>query len=202
MKNKLKYLITVILVVVLSSALVVSASAEGEADIQTEEAVEENFFTAAYEEISSYASEILCGLTLAASLILAFAYKKGLIPLIRGALVSISNAVTTIGESAKASEEQTARLGENLDGDIESIKSVLDSVGERVASLGDAVNERVRTDEKAQKEYERLSLIVEAQIDMLYDIFMSSALPQYQKDAVGERIAKMKEATTRNEGAV
>ena len=34
---------------------------------------------------------------------------------------------------------------------------------------------------------------------MLYDVFMSSALPQYQKDAVGERIAKMREAITEND---
>ena len=40
--------------------------------------------------------------------------------------------------------------------------------------------------------------MVKAQIDMLYDVFMSSALPQYQKDAVGERIAKMKEALVEN----
>ena len=44
----------------------------------------------------------------------------------------------------------------------------------------------------------QLRLVVDTQIDMLYDIFMSSALPQYQKDAVGERIAKMKGAIREN----
>ena len=31
-----------------------------------------------------------------------------------------------------------------------------------------------------------------SQIDMLYEIFMQSGLPQYSKDALGERMAKMK----------
>jgi hypothetical protein len=35
--------------------------------------------------------------------------------------------------------------------------------------------------------------ILEGQIDMLYAIFMSSALPQYQKDEVGEKIQSMRE---------
>ena len=30
------------------------------------------------------------------------------------------------------------------------------------------------------------------QIDMLYEVFISSSLPLYQKEAVGERIAEMK----------
>ena len=34
-----------------------------------------------------------------------------------------------------------------------------------------------------------------AQIDMLYGIFMTSSLPQYQKDAVSEHIHKMKEVS-------
>jgi hypothetical protein len=30
------------------------------------------------------------------------------------------------------------------------------------------------------------------EIDMLYEIFISSSLPQYSKDAISERVAKMK----------
>ena len=38
-----------------------------------------------------------------------------------------------------------------------------------------------------------------AQIDMLYEIFMSSALPQYAKDRVGEKVAEMKAQLTDGE---
>ena len=54
------------------------------------------------------------------------------------------------------------------------------------------------SERKRTENTEELSVIVGTQIDMLYDIFMTSALPQYQKDAVGERVAKMKEALAGN----
>ena len=38
-----------------------------------------------------------------------------------------------------------------------------------------------------------MKALMSAQIDMLYDIFMTSSLPQYQKDAVNKRISEMKE---------
>lgn len=37
---------------------------------------------------------------------------------------------------------------------------------------------------------------MQMQINMLYDIFMTSALPQYEKDAVGERISAMNKILT------
>ena len=149
MKNKIKYLIAIALVVIFSSSLVVSASAEGEVtDVAVES--EGNFFTVAYEELSAYASEILCGLTLAASLILAFAYKKGLLPLVQSALISIGNAVTKIGHSAKKSEEQTALLEENIGNSIKNAKDMIGALTEKISSLDNAVNERLVMDEKAR----------------------------------------------------
>ena len=35
---------------------------------------------------------------------------------------------------------------------------------------------------------------MKAQVDMLYEIFMSSSLPQYQKDSVGEKISSMRKS--------
>ena len=57
----------------------------------------------------------------------------------------------------------------------------------------------IKDESEARREKKQLRLLADAQIDMLYNVFMSSALPQYQKDAVGERIAKMKEAIAENE---
>ena len=198
MKRKLKYLITAVLVVIFASSLTVCAYAE-ENDAEATVEVGDNLFSVAYEEISSYASEILCGLTLAASLILAFAYKKVLLPLVKGALLSIGNTVTKIGESAKRSEEKSALLEESVGANIESAKDMISSMAEKLSELDASVKEKLECDEKAKREYEKLSLIIDGQIDMLYDIFMSSALPQYQKDAVGERIAKMKGMVKRDE---
>lgn len=209
MKNKLKYLIVTVLLAVFSSTLVICASAESNipeaqsvaTDDKTSvtDAAEDNFFTVAYEEISSYASEILCALTLAASLILAFAYKKGLLPLVQGALVSIGNAVTKIKDSTEVSEQKASRLEENLENGIQGAKDTLDKVIERIASFEQTISAKLINEEQIKEEYRKLGFVVGAQIDMLYDIFMTSALPQYQKDAVGERIAKMREAMAKDD---
>ena len=50
-----------------------------------------------------------------------------------------------------------------------------------------------------KSERERMRIIMQGQIDMLYDIFMTSALPQYKKDEVGTRINEMKEKLVINE---
>ena len=42
-------------------------------------------------------------------------------------------------------------------------------------------------------EREKLKCILKGQMDMLYAIFMSSSLPQYQKDEIGEKIAGLRE---------
>ena len=113
MKNKLKYLIITVLIFALSASAGIGASAE-ESDTDTavetedvESAVdsteEYNLFSEVYEDLTAYASEILCALTLVGSLTLAVAYKKGLLPLLEGSLVTIDNSLSIKASSAFAS---------------------------------------------------------------------------------------------------
>ena len=196
MKNKIKYLIIPILTLAISLTAAISAHAqeEGVEEIAAHEVEEENFFAKAYDELTAYAGEILCALTLCGSLTLAVAYKKGLRPLVEGSLVSIGNAVAKIKDNTKESYEESARLGESISGYHELINTLC----ERIEALDLAVKEGLARDSDISLERKRLSLVMGAQTDMLYDIFMTSALPQYQKDAVGEKIAKMKEAIAEN----
>ena len=208
MKNKFKYLLITVLVIALFATAGISAAAEEidtDAAIETEavEAAEEsteeyNFFTEVYEDLSYYASEILCALTLAGSLTLAVAYKKGLLPLLEGSLVSIGNAVTKMRENAKESAEKNSELTASIEHKLESATKVIDTLTERIEALGTAVEESLSADKDVRREKQQLRTVMAAQIDMLYDIFMSASLPQYQKDAVGERIAKMREALCQN----
>ena len=200
MKTKLKYLIAILLAAVLSMSLAVYASAEdGIPEESTEGETEENLFSKVYEEIAAYTSEILCGLTLAGSLTLAFAYKKGLLPLVEKSLLAIGNAVMGIKESTKENAEASSALGVNIGKQLSAAEELLRNLAQKVNSLDKALGESLENENKARLEAKELRLVVDAQIDMLYDVFMSSALPQYQKDAVGERIAKMKEAIADNE---
>ena len=46
---------------------------------------------------------------------------------------------------------------------------------------------------KLLAERQTIRTVLLGQIDMLYAIFMSSALPQYQKDEIGIKIQEMRE---------
>lgn len=198
MKNKLKYLIALVLTTAFFTGFAVYASADEGAEEITKEQSEENLFSKVYEEVASYASEILCGLTLVGSLTLAVAYKKGLLPLVEKSLLAIGNAVSGIKESTKESAEAGSRLKDNIEKRLTVASETLEALADKIGSLDKALSASLEGDAKSRLEAKELRLVVDAQIDMLYDIFMSSALPQYQKDAVGERIAKMKEAMANN----
>ena len=198
MKNKLKYLIALVLTTALFIGFAVHASADEGAEEITKEQSEDNLFSKVYEEVASYASEILCGLTLVGSLTLAVAYKKGLLPLVEKSLLAIGNAVSGIKESTKESAEAGSRLKDNIEKRLTVASETLEALADKIGSLDKALSASLEGDAKSRLEAKELRLVVDTQIDMLYDIFMSSALPQYQKDAVGERIAKMKEAMANN----
>lgn len=158
----------------------------------------ENVFTAVFNEITEYATEIFCAMTFIGSLILAYAYKKGLLPLVEKALISISGSVSKIKEKTESGALAAEELGEQLSGKLEDTEGLITSLAERVAKMNDEMSAiKVCELERADSARE-LAVIVGTQIDMLYDIFMTSTLPQYQKDAVGERVARMKEALAEN----
>ena len=195
MKNKSRYLILLITVVLLLIGTSVVVGAEESLNGVGEEMIEdESFFGAVYDKISEYASEILCAMTFIGSLILAFAYKKGLLPLVKGSLLSLGNAVSKIKDNAKENVECTSLIGEKIETHLTEAGDTLKSLAERIDALESALGENLGNENAARMQAKEVRLVLDAQIDMLYAIFMSSALPQYQKDEVGERMAKMKEA--------
>lgn len=198
MKHRIKLLIAVMLILVSTLGLSISASAQEAEGTELTDGIEENVFEKIYADVSEYATEILCAMTFVGSLVLAFAYKKGLLPIVRGSLVSIGNAVTKVKESVGEGTEKGAKLGESIEKGLENTKNVLDGLVEKISELDKALEERLSNESERARESEVLRLVLLSQIDMLRDIFMSAALPQYQKDAVGERIAKMKGALEEN----
>ena len=198
MKHRIKLLIAVMLILVSTLGLSISASAQEAEGTELTDGIEENVFEKIYADVSEYATEILCAMTFVGSLVLAFAYKKGLLPIVKGSLVSIGNAVTKVKESVGEGTEKGTRLGESIEKGLENTKNVLDGLVEKISELDKALEERLSNESERARESEVLRLVLLSQIDMLRDIFMSAALPQYQKDAVGERIAKMKGALEEN----
>ena len=165
-------------------------SAESEATANADiagalaESNEVNFFEKLYDAVTDYISEILCVLAFGGSFLIAVLYKKGLLPLLKGALGAINSAVGKIKDatenSAIADTEKTAKITEALDRAqslIEAQTRSLEDVEKRLDALSQDKSER-----------EKMKLILECEVELLYDIFMSSALPEYQKDAVAKRL--------------
>lgn len=158
--------------------------------------LEENPFSLFFETVSSYSSELLSALAFIGSIILAFCYKKGLMPLVENTLSAIAKAVGGIREKAEATESKSRELCDTLTKRLEAAEGVIAQLGEAITNTSKTLDAY----ESAEGERASMKIVLSAQIDMLYDIFMTSSLPQYQKDAVGERISKMKEALSIYEG--
>ena len=151
----------------------------------------ENVFAGIYNEVTKYSTEIISLITLVGTVILGFAYKKGLLPLVTRSISTIQQSVTKIKSDTESStaatqsglDSVTERLGE-LENSVTLFKETLDTLEEQLECEAQYVKER-----------RKMSTVMLSQIDMLYDIFMTSSLPQYQKDAVNKRIQEMKEVT-------
>ncbi len=148
----------------------------------------ENALAEVYETVKSYTSEIFSTLAFIGTLIVAFIYKKGLLPVITRTTTAISTLLSRLrAENAagqKSADDKLTLTAERLaalEERITDIRASLDAVGE-------SLDRRANDDRSGGQ----LRTVISAQVDMLYAIFMSSALPQYQKDEVGERITAMK----------
>ena len=154
-----------------------------------------NLFTDIYSAFISHAGVIFSTLSFAVSLILSYGYKRSLLPIIKSSSGTLRAAVKSISEQVSAKDELSMKkiseqsgLISDIKGELEELKAAINETCER---LSDGADDR--------KERERMRVIIEGQIDMLYDIFMTSALPQYKKDDVGTRITAMKEKLNTNE---
>jgi len=156
-----------------------------------------NFFDTVFNEIKGYTGEIFSLLALISSLILAYAYKSGLLPLVKNGLSILTGTVAKLKESADKSKEST----EYISGALKDRLAVAEDIISKLSDNIDLLEKSLTEEKKRNDEGESLKLIMSAQIDLLYDVFMTSSLPQYQKDAMGMRVQKMREALGKNEAS-
>ena len=151
-----------------------------------------NVFAEIYEAASGFSSEILSVFAFVGSLVVAFAYRKGLMPTVKKGIGAIGNAIGQIKDATdgygKHQDEMLTAFNERL---TESEK-ILERFGEAI----DEMVEKTESASDARADRECVKALMSAQVDMLYEIFMNSQLPQYQKEAVSRRIKEMKEAST------
>lgn len=199
MKQKTKILITAfILCFIMSFAFSVSANNDTEVTVDwsdltqesesTENDFTENPFALIYDTTLMYASEILSLMSFIGTLIISYFYRRGLLPSVKGVLGNMSTSVMKLKETSD--KEIESRKEENTK--IEKRLDVFDSALKNQSELISSLESRLIAEEDIYKQRERSNLILSSQIEMLYEIFMSSSLPQYQKEAMGEKINKMR----------
>lgn len=182
----MKKLLTVLFAILIICAFGVTAFASnGEAE-------SENVFEIAFDWASANSAEILSALTFLGSLVLAFTYKKGLLPKLSGALSKIGGSVSTLTEETDKSIKALGERFEAVRKKSEETEKLCATMAEGITSLSD----KLAALSESADEKDKFKLIMSSQIDMLYEIFMQSSLPQYAKDSVGEKISAMKMAVS------
>ncbi len=136
------------------------------------------------------ASEIFSILAFIGSLIIMLSYKKGLLPIITDGLKALKSGIKTVNDKSELFNEHAIGICDSIDARLERAEKIT----EAVLKSAETVEEDIAEIKKTSTENEKLKVILTAQIDMLYEIFMSASLPQYLKDNVGEKIAQMKSA--------
>ena len=184
MKNTLKKIITVLFVAVLAiacTALCASAS-------DGEEIKDTSFFGELFDEVKVHSAEIFSALTLVGSCVLAFSYKNGLLPTVKKSVGGIGGAVSEIKESSDKTAKTVSDIENATRGGLENLGALLGAIKDGLGRL----EERLVALESDSKAREKINAVITEQVSLLYDVFMSSSLPEYRKEAVCKRLEKMK----------
>ncbi len=152
---------------------------------------ENNIFEEIYSAAEANADKIFSILAFIGTLVVGVGYKSGLLPLLRDALSKLKSAI----DGVKADGEMSKAMTESK---MSEISSFVKESNEKLKGI----EERLCNYEMSMEERESMRLILASQVDMLYAIFMSSALPQYQKDEIGTRIQEMREELASYENPV
>lgn len=144
--------------------------------------IDQNIFEDIYSVVESNADKIFSILAFLGTLIVGIGYKSGLLPLLNDALSKLKGAIENVRENG---EKNNAATSDKIDRIAESVSDMTDKLA--------LIEGKVKDYELLSKERETVKLLLEEEINMLYAIFISSALPQYQKDEIAKRIKNMRE---------
>lgn len=171
---------------------VTALAAEENAEVTENDSTEnaENTFAEIYNLALENADKVFSALAFISSLLLVFAYKKGLIPIINAGLSAIKKSADKFEGSSLESILKTEESLGFLTDKFASCINTVESISKSIEELG----ERLELMEGEKDSKETMKTVMLSQIDMLYEIFMNSALPQYSKDALGEKVAEMKKS--------
>ena len=147
-----------------------------------------NIFNQIYDTAVLYAAEIFSLLSLIGTIVVSYFYKKGLLPSVKNALSSLGGLVGNIKESSDKQCEEQILSAKRIDEQLSKFEGTLEGYAKTLEDM----ESRLIAEREVYLQLEKTNTLLSSQIDMLYDIFMTSSLPHYQKEATGERINKMR----------
>ena len=147
-----------------------------------------NFFDALFNTVAANSSEILSALAFIGSLIIMICYKRGFLPIVNEGLGAITAGVKIINEKTNALNFGADELSTRVDERLQNAEDIL----QKIELISEDLERKFKSIEGIKNEQNVTNSVLYAEIDMLYEIFMSASLPQYLKDNVGEKVRDMK----------
>ena len=208
MKKNLKVIFTISIITLIISLFTVCVSAEEVAsdtenveisdtgmDINEETAPEqepksEGVFPSLYAFFEENIAEIFSILSFCGTAIVMLTYKKGLLPFVAQGISTVAAGVKSLGENAAKIKDETGVHNGELKERLEEAEQLLLGMENAISQL----EEKLKLSDDDAKSKQRYECVLNAQIDMLYEVFMAASLPQYLKERVGERVSEMKHA--------
>lgn len=146
------------------------------------------FFEALYEAVTAHAAEIASAAAAVTSIILAFCMRRGLTPMLKEALGGMLGAVGKLRDGVRESESNAKEMSDALTKRLALAEEMIGKLSDALSAM--EAGRAVEAEEAMMRE--DIMTVMSAQVELLYALFMSSALPEYKKDAVGEMVAEMR----------
>lgn len=177
-----------LLLLLLLAALPFSLSAlAAEGTASAAEAAEANPFALFYQAMVENLDAVFGALAAVGTLAVAFSYKRGILPLLKGGVSVLSDKVKKIGEKSDSIADETAKSSELVKNNLQIILSELKDYENELSSLG----EKLQSFSDIKTDVALLRRLLHGELELLYDIFAASALPQYQKERVTRRMEEL-----------
>ena len=148
----------------------------------------ENVFAAVYNTLIENSDKIFSTLAFIASLIIAFLYKKNFMPTVKNSIGSITAALSEFSTESGKKIGNASALIDAVNSRLLETENMLSHLSDNLSGLEEALKDKT----KDTSRLESIKKVISAEVDMLYEIFMTSSLPQYKKEEVGEKISAMK----------
>lgn len=154
-----------------------------------------NVFAILFDYLAAHIGEIFSALAFLASVILMLCYKKGFLPLLKSGMNALNGGVKSLGEETKSIGGSAEALSREVSERLTYAEEILSKMGTTL----DTLSTKLGNVEERDAATHTLKTVLRNEIDMMYEIFMAAALPQYLKEKVGEQVAKMHRAIDESE---